>query len=100
MGSLINNIPVYKPQTLPVQQNRSSSNAINSVSSQFPQIMTYDYLPAETLSPARTTPRGVRAQKPSGRLVKENIFQSAGSTLRKQRRPAHCKQRKFVLNHG
>lgn len=78
MANLINNIPVpvYKPQ----QQKKLLPTSI--VSNQFPQIQTYSYIPAEPISPAKTKPTGVRSKKASGRLVKENIFQSAASTVR------------------
>lgn len=78
MANLINNIPVtvYKPQ----QQKKYLPTAV--VSNQFPQIQTYDYIPAEPISPAKTRPTGVRSKKASGYLVKENIFQSATSTVK------------------
>lgn len=42
----------------------------------------YSYLPARPLSEANTTPIGVKPQETAGRLVKENVFQSAGSTVK------------------
>lgn len=78
MANLINNIPipVYKPQ----QQKKTLPTS--TVSNQFPQIQTYSYIPAEPISPAKTKPTGVRSKKASGHLVKENIFQSAASTVK------------------
>lgn len=78
MANLINNIPVpvYKPQ----QQKKSLPTSI--VSNQFPQIQTYEYIPAVSVSPAKTRPTGVRSKKASGHLVKENVFQSAASTVK------------------
>ena len=82
MGSLISNIPVIKPQQTPVVLDKNKTLATSAVSNAFPQIAEYSYVPAEPLSPARTRPRGVKAQRPSGKLIKENIFQSAGSTIK------------------
>lgn len=41
-----------------------------------------EYLPAATLSPAATTPLGIKPHSPNGRLIKENVFQSMGSTVK------------------
>ena len=86
MANLINTIPVYKPQTQMTQPQQSVSVQkplpTSSVSNPFPQVNTYSYIPAKPLSPARTTPKGVRPHAASGHLVKENIFQSMGSTVK------------------
>lgn len=82
MADMINSIPVYKPQgsVRPAQQQIAPSMAI--VSNPFPQVQTYSYIPARPLSPSRTTPKGARPHAERGRLVKENIFQSMGSTVK------------------
>ena len=84
MPSLLNTIPVYKPQSPANTQAPSGLQSLPtaSVSNPFPGVQTYSYVPARPLSPARTTPKGVRPQKVSGSLVKENIFQAAGSTVK------------------
>ena len=77
MANLINMIPVYKPQP--------TANPVlptAAVSSPFPQIQENGYLPAKPLSPARTTPKGAKPHAAAGYLVKENIFQSAGNTVK------------------
>lgn len=84
MVNMIQSIPAYKP--LPQTQTPKQAHAaMNSVSNPFPQIEKYEYLPARPLSPARTQPKGVRPQAERGHLVKENIFQSMGSTVKSYR---------------
>ena len=41
-----------------------------------------EYLPAATITPAVTIPTGIKPHSPAGRLIKENIFQSAASTVK------------------
>ena len=91
MGSLINSIPVYKPQQAPqnpipavsVSSHSAPSNRLLSdIINKYPQDKIYTYVPAEPLSPARTKPVGVSARKPSGELIKENFFQSVGRTVK------------------
>ncbi len=83
MADLLSTIPVYKPQNSAAAGNTGlQSLPTASVSNPFPGVQTYTYVPARPLSPARTTPKGVRPQKVSGTLVKENIFQAAGSTVK------------------
>ena len=86
MASLINSIPVQKPQTQgtvrPAQPNHLSNLPTAAVSNPFPQVQTYSYLPAKPLSPGNTRPKGVRPHKASGHIVKENIFESAASTVK------------------
>ena len=91
MGSLINSIPVYKPQQAPqnpipavsVSSHAAPSNRLLSdIINKYPQDKIYTYVPAEPLSPARTKPVGVSARKPSGELIKENFFQSVGRTVK------------------
>ena len=41
-----------------------------------------EYLPAVTITPAKTIPTGLKPQSPAGRLISENVFQSAGSTVK------------------
>lgn len=89
MVNMIQPIPAYKPQ-IPVQpvakiQQKQTHLATSFVSNPFPQVDTFSYIPAEPISPARTTPKGVRPQAERGRLVKENIFQSAASTVKSYR---------------
>jgi len=87
MARLLDTIPVYKPQTQntgaqnqykPVQTN----NFINGIKNKYPQDKIYTYIPASPITPAKTTPSGVTSQPASGELIKENIFQSAGSTIK------------------
>ena len=79
MGSMMNNIPVIKPQQISTVLDRNKNLLTSTVSNAFPQIAEYSYVPAEPLSPAITKPRGVKAQRPSGRLIKENILISSYS---------------------
>lgn len=83
MANLLNTIPTYKPQATVIPQNRQQLNNLptSSVSNPFPQVVTYQYTPARPLSPSQTTPKGIRPKAASGHIVKENIFQSAGSTV-------------------
>ena len=84
MGNLINTIPVYKPQTTQTTATNSVSvkTPTHAIEKQFPKYQNFSYLPAEPLSPARTTPKGMKPHSPNGYLVKENIFQSAASTVK------------------
>lgn len=82
MGNLMNTIPIVKPPLLPVADKNNKLSPTSIVGETIPQVMTYGYTPAEPLSPARTIPKGVRAQGASGRLIKENLLQSAGSTVK------------------
>ena len=79
MGNLINAIPVNKPQQQPVTVAKPS---FAPIANKYPQDKIYSYIPAATISPARTKPAGVTAQPVSGRLVKENIFQSMANTAK------------------
>lgn len=79
MGNLINTIPVYKPQQQPANIVKPSFAPIVN---KYPQDKIYSYIPAATISPAKTTPAGVTSQPVSGKLVKENIFQSMASTAK------------------
>ena len=92
MGNLINSIPVYRPQQ-PAQQPQAPAakipaaqttvpKSILQLENPFPQLQTYTYAPARPLSEPHTTPKGVKPQAASGYLVKENIFQSAASTVK------------------
>ncbi len=87
MGNLINSIPVYKPQVIPAATNKPQAAPVPStvttpVRQAVPQVQGFSYVPAEPLSPSATAPRGIKPMKPAGHLVKENIFQSAGSTVK------------------
>ena len=91
MGSLIQNIPVYKPvsqsqqikkQAVPAQDNVQASVQSQVFKSPFADAPVYTYAPARPLSPAHTEPKGVKPQAAAGYLVKENIFQSMGSTVK------------------
>ena len=85
MGNLIQSIPVYKPVQQPVQvQKNPVTNAVNPApfdKGPFADAPKYTYQPARPLSPGTTAPKGARPLAASGTLVKENIFQSAGSTV-------------------
>ncbi len=93
MGNLIEKIPVYTPQAQTQRKSTSSvdTGALNNIrenhllteiQNRFPQDKIYTYIQAEPISPAKTRPAGIKARKPSGELIKENIFQSAASTVK------------------
>ena len=80
MANLINTIPVYKPsldKKIPVSNPSGKINAPASA-----QFKVFDYVPAKPLSPAPTKPQKITEQKAKGYLIKENVFQSAGSTVK------------------
>ena len=89
MGNLLNTIPV-RPQQTPaarpaVQQpvlTASINPLLNEIQNKFPQDKIYKYIPAMPVSPPRTAPAGIKARKASGELIKENMFQSAASTVK------------------
>ncbi|MBS4760110.1 MAG: hypothetical protein KHX03_05380 [Clostridium sp.] len=82
MGNLINTIPVYKPQVTNNATPPAVQKPVHAIQKEFSQYQNFSYIPAEPLSPATTTPKGVKPHSPNGYLVKENIFQSAASTIK------------------
>lgn len=82
MGNLITSIPVNKPQTTVVKKQVQQTDSNVSLNNPYKQNQVYSYVDAKPLSPAVTTPRGISAQPSSGHIIKENIFQSMGSTVK------------------
>lgn len=85
-GDLLRKISIPIQQTAQFKMNADkpavpmpAANSSLSVTTSAPQL---EYSAAVTLSPAATTPLGLTAQKAKGRLLRENIFQSAGSTIK------------------
>lgn len=83
MGNLINTIPVYKPQQPQVQTTAGTTFA--PIVNKYPQDKIYTYIPAATITPAKTKPVGVTSHPASGKLLHENIFQSMASTAKSYR---------------
>lgn len=88
MASLIDTIPVYKPQVATPGTNQGSYNpiqtnkVIDGIINKYPQDRIYTYIPATPITQAKTRPVGITAQPASGELIKENIFQSIGNTIK------------------
>lgn len=83
MGNLIQTLPINKPQTQQIQPSaKKPVQNTKFAHSPFDNAPVYSYAPARPLSPANTKPIGVRPQAPAGHLIKENIFQSMGSTVK------------------
>ncbi len=93
MGSLIQSIPVYKPQTTQSSASGVTSAAqttpqhlsgqpFQDIKNQFPQTQVYTYIPAKPLGDPHNKPIGVRPQPSKARLVHENFLQSIGSTIK------------------
>ena len=60
MGNLINTIPVNKPQQQPVTVAKPS---FVPIANKYPQDKIYSYIPAATISPARTKPRNSQGRR-------------------------------------
>ncbi len=88
MSSLLKLIPVNKPQQQ-LPQNAKSVNSLqhnntvlNNIKNKYPQDKIYTYIPAVPITQPKLKPTGITARPASGELIKENIFQSAGNTIK------------------
>lgn len=83
-GDLLQKISIPKTQTAPMKRSADkpvSPAVSNPVQTSLP-VPQLEYSAALTLSPAETAPVGYIPHSPKGRLVKENIFQATGSTVK------------------
>lgn len=79
-GNLINTIKIpVRPQYNAQQQNVQNSVMPVHYENTF---TSFQYPTPQPISAAHIRPRGITADKPKGRLIKENIFQSAASTVK------------------
>ena len=80
-GDLIQKLNMTAQRPMQIQKPAQNQPAATQVQTPIKE-KGLEYLPAVTITPPNLEPTGIKPHSPAGRLIKENIFQSAVSTVK------------------